>query len=142
AFSSSSSPSSPSGSGALPSMMPSAGQSTPSSGVNGAVVQPVGAAPTGTGGYLGVGYEEEPDSKRQPLLIAGFLLVMLLIIGASGTIGYLVINRNDDDVEAPAVVADNKPADVASGDAQTQETHASSKFRHSRNSRTVYISTK
>lgn len=134
--------SSPSGSGALPPMMPSAGQPTPSGGMNGAGVQPVGAAPVGTGGYLGVGYEEEQESKRQPLLIAGFLLVMLLIIGASGTIGYLVINRNDDDVEAPAVVTDNKPADVASSDGKTQETHASSKFRHSGNSRTVYISTK
>ncbi len=130
--------------GAVPYSTPTSGMtgavsySTPTKGTTGSGAQPTMInAPVGSGDFQAVEYDAEPESKRQPLLVAGFLLVMLLIVGASVTIGFLVINRNDDAADKPGVTEAVVPVE-----GKTPASAESSKFRHSGNSRTVYISTK
>ncbi len=115
---------------------------TPSTGTNRTVIEANGLAGLGTGEHEVVGYDDASDSKRQPLLVGGFLVVMLLIIGASVTIGYLVINRNVAEDPAPIASTNKTPTAVVSANTKMPGTETPSKFRHSGNSRTVYISTK
>ncbi len=103
--------------------------------------QETASGATSSGGVYAI---EQEVSRRQPLLIAGFLALMLLIVGAFLVLGYLVINRGADEPVAQASEGVQAKQTVAVGAAQTdtKQEQPASVFRHSGNTRTVYISTK